>query len=394
MSAQIISTRQRLINAAIELFTAQGVSETTTKAVAELAQVNEVTLFRHFGNKHGLLLAVISESGVFQKLGEALQQQALQTSSVSQALKNYASDRLSAIAQVPDLVLSIIGEARHYPQENRQLIEECLTQVNYHLADYLATVMEREHLHSQIPVEKLASLFNSLLLGYAVTALTTFTEFPHKDDFLENLVELFLKILVTDAVYTEHIRDLPANLVHVILERAKKSSLRDYALIYVLFAAGLSSDEVVVLERIHQINDQHQHVLQITQELIRQVPVNQWIMGKRYGSYLRNPLTQWLKSRKDNSTALFVNDAVMPITAIEIQEIWQHLTKDLLTPEGQTPAIEQTQQTWCVEMLTKGMNLEDLSIITGWNLTKLQPYAERAKEKLAVEQAISLDRKP
>jgi hypothetical protein len=116
-------------------------------------------------------------------------------------------------------------------------------------------------------------------------------------------------------------------------------------------------------------------------------------MGKCYGSYARNPLTQWLKSRKDEHSALFLNDNGMPISEVEIQERWQVLTEGLLTPEGQQPVIEQAQQTWCVEMLMKGMNLEDMSLITGWNLTKLHPYARRAKEKSALEQAIRLDHK-
>jgi len=46
-------------------------TETTTRQIAE-AEVNEVTLFRHFGNKHGLLLVVIEEGSVFTQLGEAL----------------------------------------------------------------------------------------------------------------------------------------------------------------------------------------------------------------------------------------------------------------------------------------------------------------------------------
>jgi hypothetical protein len=116
-------------------------------------------------------------------------------------------------------------------------------------------------------------------------------------------------------------------------------------------------------------------------------------MGKQYGSYTRNPLTQWLKSRKDNHFALFLNDDGMPISEAEIQQRWQILTEGLLTPEGQQPVIEQAQQTWCVEMLMKGMNLEDMSIITAWNITKLQPYARRAREKSVLEQAIRLDHK-
>jgi AcrR family transcriptional regulator len=63
------STRQRLIQSALELFMAQGVSGTTTRQIAEGADVNEVTLFRQFGNKHGLLLAVLAESAALKTLG-------------------------------------------------------------------------------------------------------------------------------------------------------------------------------------------------------------------------------------------------------------------------------------------------------------------------------------
>ncbi|KAB8314124.1 TetR family transcriptional regulator [Tolypothrix campylonemoides VB511288] len=402
MSGEIISTRQRLINAAMELFAAQGITETTTKAVAELAKVNEVTLFRHFGNKQGLVLAVISESPVFKELGQSLKTQASQTNSVYQALKDYCEERLTALEQVPELVRSVVGESGKYPIENRQALGRSLAQANNYVAEYLATMMEREQLYTQLPPQKLASLLNSMLVGYAVIEFTSeFHELWHdRDEFLENLVALFLKVATNsssqinnESIPTQKVIDLPANLVHSILQRAKKSGLRDYALMYVLFGAGLSSEEIANLERSHQINDAKQHLLQITQGSIRQVPVNQWIMGKRYGSYTHNPLTQWLKSRKDNHSALFLNDDGMPISEVEIQQRWQILTEGLLTPEGQKPAIEQAQQTWCVEMLMKGMNLEDISIITGWNITKLQPYARKAREKAALEQAIRLDHK-
>ena len=411
MSSPRSSTRQRLVHAALELFAAQGVTETTTRQIAELAQVNEVTLFRQFGNKQGLLLAVISDSAVFTYLGEPLVEP-WSTSSVEQALKDYASGRLQALERVPEFVRSMVGEASQYPVETRQALGRGLTQANRYVAEYLATVIDRGELHTHLPEEKIASLLNAMLLGYVVIEITSeFHElWDNRDEFLENLVDLFLHGAVSplpkspDSVSQKEsesssaqvkilVADLPADLVHLILQRAKKLGLRDYALAYILFAAGLSPGEIVTLERSHFFRDGEHDLLQVIQGAVRQVPVNQWIMGKRYASKSRNPLSQWVKSRKDDQSALFLNDAGQPLSELDLSSCWQVWTEGLLTSVGQPPAIEQAQQTWCVEMLMKGIDLEDLSILSGWDSAQLQPYARRAREKAALEQAIHLDQK-
>ncbi|MDZ8185702.1 MAG: TetR family transcriptional regulator [Nostoc sp. ChiSLP02] len=408
MSSQIISTRQRLIQAALELFTAQGVSATTTRQIAEKAEVNEVTLFRNFGNKHGLLLAVLEESAAFKNLGESLVRRATPPGNVYQALKDYASDTLHALERVPEFVRSVVGEADQFPAENRRALGRGVTEANRYVAQYLATIMQQGHLNTYLPAEKLASLLNGMILGYAVIEFTSeFHElWEDRDDFLENLVELFLhgamsppaesasNCLQGSTIATE-VADLPANLVHTILQQAKKSGMRDYALAYVLFGAGLSVTEIINLERSHQIYDTQGHFLQITiPGLVRQVPINQWILGKRYGSYTNNPLIKWLKSRKDNQAAMFLNETAKPISESEVEARWQVWSEGLLTPQGQPPVIAQPQQTWRVEMLMRGISLENLSILTGCDRTQLQPYARRAKEKAALEQATRLDQKP
>lgn len=51
-------TADRIIAAAAELFAERGYAGTSTRAIAERAEVNEVTLFRRFGNKQGVLRAL------------------------------------------------------------------------------------------------------------------------------------------------------------------------------------------------------------------------------------------------------------------------------------------------------------------------------------------------
>jgi AcrR family transcriptional regulator len=58
MSAAATDTEKRIVDAAAELFGERGYANTTTRAIAERAEVNEVTLFRKFGSKRGILEAL------------------------------------------------------------------------------------------------------------------------------------------------------------------------------------------------------------------------------------------------------------------------------------------------------------------------------------------------
>lgn len=57
------NTRERLIRAALDLFTAKGYHETTTPQIAARAQVAEGTIYRHFASKD-LLLNELYRGGV------------------------------------------------------------------------------------------------------------------------------------------------------------------------------------------------------------------------------------------------------------------------------------------------------------------------------------------
>ncbi|VEP14829.1 TetR family transcriptional regulator protein [Hyella patelloides LEGE 07179] len=406
------STKARLIEAALDLFAERGVTETTTKAVAERAQVNEVTLFRNFGNKYRLLLAVIEDSAVFAKLVHALIEQANAKDNVADFLKEYAQESLHLLNKAPDLVRSIVGEAGNYPVENRLALGKGLSEANRYVAEYLEKAIAKEGLTSDLTSEQIVNLLNFLLLGYFVIESSTedYTYWDEQHDFLDSMIELFLqgsftsseatpRVSKTSGIKAElsEIADLPASLVRSLFLKAKKTGKQEYALIYVLFGAGLSVEEILHLERSHLLIEPPQHILHINQGTKRQVPLNQWVMGFRYGSKSSNPLIQWLKSRQDDCTAIFINEASdaiteVAITEVELQAIWQELTIDILTPQGETPLIEQARQTWCVEMLTRGIELEDLSILSGIEIQQLQHYAQRARNKAALETAVRLDR--
>ncbi len=53
-----MTTRDKIINTALQLFSSLGYEKTTTKLIATEAKVNEVTIFRYFNNKPTLLKEV------------------------------------------------------------------------------------------------------------------------------------------------------------------------------------------------------------------------------------------------------------------------------------------------------------------------------------------------
>ena len=59
MNQARIAAHQRIVEAAVDLFSRQGFSGTSTREIARLADVNEASLFRHFLSKQELFWAAL-----------------------------------------------------------------------------------------------------------------------------------------------------------------------------------------------------------------------------------------------------------------------------------------------------------------------------------------------
>lgn len=107
------STRQRIIDAALSLFSRQGFMGTSTRAIAEAAGVNEVTLFRHFGNKRNLLMAC-TES--FNAGGFAQNFEKQLAGDYAQDIHTMADMLYRDTANAFDMLRLLMCEASHVPE--------------------------------------------------------------------------------------------------------------------------------------------------------------------------------------------------------------------------------------------------------------------------------------
>lgn len=411
MVAQRKSARQRLINAAFQLFSSQGVAATTTRQVADLAGVNEVTLFRQFGSKHGLLSAVMEEAELLSSLDSCFDRSGVGQLTPQQALRNYFTQSLDTLDQLAELVCSVVGEAGQFSTANQQAVGRGLQSVQRFTTDYLSLALADSDLESHGALEEVSSLVTAFLVSYAVIDGTTPYHglWPSREVLIDWLVQWLLCLrsrpnspsstAVAPSTSTGNPSplttpaDLPAPVVHHILQIARKAGPQNYALVYLLFGAGLSPEDIAQLQRVNAVYDQRQHIVQVGTSP-RQVPVNQWIMGHRYGTYTKNPLTRWLKGRSDSDPAMFLGPEGQPITAPLVRQLWADLTATVATPAGTPPVIEQAQITWCVEMLLKGLSPQGLSVLTGLEEDRLDPLVQTAQARSALEAALRLDRQP
>jgi len=94
--------RDNILQVALELFANQGYVNTSTSKIAEKAGVSEGLIFRHFGNKEGLLDAIIS----------------IGTSTIDQYLEQMQSetDPKKVINQIIEFPLNIIKDNPDYWQ--------------------------------------------------------------------------------------------------------------------------------------------------------------------------------------------------------------------------------------------------------------------------------------
>ncbi len=389
MTLERIPTRQKIVNTALELFARHGITETTTRQIADHAEVNEVTLFRHFGNKHGLLLAVLQEFLqeylLVTQLGASLMpSEPKRAGNLAEFLEDYIQSSLQALESVPELMRSLVGEAGQYPLESRQALAQGITQINR----AIATALDEVGNNVDLPTDpmSLATMINACILGYTIMVLTSDVEliWSSKEEFISTLI----KILVAKPSHkfaaksgsSLKIQDIPELEVRNIILQAKRQGLRDYAIAYVLFGAGLSPEELVNLDKSdYMVNKAG--ILKIQERL---VPLNQKIFGHRYGSPTNNPLTNYLKSRKDKHLKMFLSDSLQPLGISEIEHFWQGW-QNLEIP------INQTQQTWRMEMLMRGIDHESFQIISGLPISEIEVYAQKVKEYLALNKAIALD---
>jgi AcrR family transcriptional regulator len=185
-------TRDRLLTAAIEVFSTAGYVGATTREIARLADVSEVTLFRHFQSKEQLLKAVAQH--ITALLTETLTQQVEWTHDIYRDLLHYAQLHDQMFEEYQALFRMFIGEAQRHPSEALDVLQQSFLPLREKLVTYLHTCIEhgrvRPDINLPLSVDQLTGI---LLSGMIRRHVSSIQRGYSREEYIESSVELFVR---------------------------------------------------------------------------------------------------------------------------------------------------------------------------------------------------------
>ncbi|WP_341528627.1 TetR/AcrR family transcriptional regulator [Nostoc sp. UHCC 0302] len=189
-------TRARLIEAASQVFASLGVQGATTREIARVAGVNEVTLFRHFASKEQLLGAVIENALALQI--EALAQPETWTQNLSIDLTRYAQLYNTMLEGQEDLIRTFIGEAKRHPEAAKQVIQQATNPLKEKLIDYLQCSQKIGTVRSELDPYPAVDMFTGMLLAGMLCRTVKFAQGNYsRDDYIQTCVDIFVRGIST-----------------------------------------------------------------------------------------------------------------------------------------------------------------------------------------------------
>lgn len=185
------NTSERIIEAFIELFRDFGYKGATTRAVAERAGVNEVTIFRHFGNKKGIMDAALESVSYSPFLEKIINEDMVWD--LEKDLWKIADSYHRYMVKINDLVLIGFRESQLFPELNDTIVQ-IPKQLKANLVSYFTEMYNRGKL-IETNIEFQAMNFIWLNFGYFLSKSRFGNQVitSSQNEFLKHSIQLFAR---------------------------------------------------------------------------------------------------------------------------------------------------------------------------------------------------------
>jgi AcrR family transcriptional regulator len=156
-------SRDKILDAALRVFAETGYRGATTRRIAQLAEVNEVTIFRRFGSKEELIrAAVLHDSGGVQvSLPQAPERPYAE-------LTRWALDHYRRLSARAPMIRTCLSESNEHPELTGSMSEGPV-RVGAELRQYFQRLCDLGRANASVDVKVAADALMSLLFTDAIT---------------------------------------------------------------------------------------------------------------------------------------------------------------------------------------------------------------------------------
>lgn len=203
-----LPTRERLLKAAAEAFAQHGLEGATTREIARIAGVNEVTLFRQFQSKERLLAAVLDQTLLEKpKPLSCASLEPFDEASLPSAAPETTRDpremmRFHAVAQYDMLMQHLpllrvfLSDVHRHSEQDREVKRAIFTRHKQALEADLRRGQEAGIVRRDLHVGLLCNQLLGVIFAEVLRRDAKYPEIGYSwEEFLESTVELFVRAI-------------------------------------------------------------------------------------------------------------------------------------------------------------------------------------------------------
>lgn len=190
------SARERLLDAAAEVFAREGLRAATTREIAHAAGVNEVTLFRLFKSKQNLLASVLER--VFAEPPAAPSKGAKAATAargLAEVIQEYVANYFARVSKNLTLLRVLMGEIQHFQEHELKVVRGIFLPERQKIIHRLRVEQERGLVRKEVDPAIVADQLSALVfMGTLRGALPLPREYSGKS-YLEACVTTILQAI-------------------------------------------------------------------------------------------------------------------------------------------------------------------------------------------------------
>lgn len=192
---RIQARKLQIMYATAELISRKGFSKTTTKDIAEAAEIAEGTIYNYFASKDDILIELVNHAANLEDRAAQLDV-LLQEPLLHNAMIQNMRQRMELIQDVFPFYLAILPEILSTPHLRERYFEQLIQPLSFMLEKFLQSGIERGQL-SAVDVPLVTRMVNATILGFQVMHIlgdeTFIKGWENPQHFAETYITLLLK---------------------------------------------------------------------------------------------------------------------------------------------------------------------------------------------------------